>query len=36
MAVQRDAVLVRPDRYVFGTGEAEVLRGAWRDRTGQA
>jgi 3-(3-hydroxy-phenyl)propionate hydroxylase len=26
------AVLVRPDRYVFGTGEAEALRQAWRDR----
>jgi 3-(3-hydroxy-phenyl)propionate hydroxylase len=24
-----DAVLVRPDRYVFGAGAAEALQGAW-------
>ena len=27
-----DAVLVRPDRYVFGTGEAEMLSAAWAER----
>ena len=25
-----EAVLVRPDRHVFGTGEAESLRSAWQ------
>ena len=28
-----DAVLIRPDRHVFGTGEAEALLGAWTERT---
>ncbi len=31
-----DAVLVRPDRYVFGTGQPEVLLDAWRSATGPA
>lgn len=29
-----DAVLVRPDRYVFGTGAPETLAAAWRAQTG--
>jgi 3-(3-hydroxy-phenyl)propionate hydroxylase len=29
-----EAVLVRPDRHVFGTGEPETLRIAWRSATG--
>jgi 3-(3-hydroxy-phenyl)propionate hydroxylase len=29
-----DAVLVRPDRYVFGTGSPDALRPAWEDRIG--
>jgi len=28
-----DAVLVRPDRYVFGTGDADALLAAWRAKT---
>jgi 3-(3-hydroxy-phenyl)propionate hydroxylase len=30
-----DAVLVRPDRYVFGTGRADELAQAWQRMTGQ-
>ncbi len=29
-----EAVLVRPDRYVFGTGPVEVLKAAWADGVG--
>jgi 3-(3-hydroxy-phenyl)propionate hydroxylase len=29
-----EAVLVRPDRYVFGMGEASVLEAAWVERVG--
>lgn len=29
-----DAVLVRPDRFVFGTGDVETLRTAWKSMTG--
>ena len=29
-----DAVLVRPDRYVFGTGDAAALQAAWAARVG--
>lgn len=29
-----EAVLVRPDRHVFGTGNAEMLRTAWKAATG--
>ncbi|HRD29776.1 MAG TPA: hypothetical protein PLO65_15870, partial [Caulobacter sp.] len=29
-----EAVLVRPDRYVFGVGEPEALAAAWAARTG--
>lgn len=29
-----EAVLVRPDRYVFGTGEAAALETAWAERVG--
>jgi len=28
---QAEAVIVRPDRYVFGTGPAEVLIRSWSD-----
>jgi 3-(3-hydroxy-phenyl)propionate hydroxylase len=28
-----EAVLVRPDRYVFGSGDTQTLRNAWRDAT---
>jgi 3-(3-hydroxy-phenyl)propionate hydroxylase len=28
-----DAVLLRPDRYVFGSGDVEMLESAWRERT---
>lgn len=31
-----DAVLVRPDRHVFGTGDADRLRAAWQAATGIA
>lgn len=31
-----EAVLVRPDRYVFGTGLAEALAAAWTDRLGNS
>lgn len=29
-----EAVLVRPDRYVFGTGQADALQAAWHSATG--
>jgi hypothetical protein len=29
-----EAVLVRPDRHVFGTGDAETLRTAWKAASG--
>ena len=31
-----DAVLVRPDRYVFGTGSCDQLHAAWQKMTGSA
>lgn len=33
-SVQAEAVLVRPDRHVFGTGPCDQLRAAWQAETG--
>jgi 3-(3-hydroxy-phenyl)propionate hydroxylase len=32
---EAEAVLIRPDRHVFGTGNAQELLHAWRSRAGR-